>query len=92
MRETFFKNSARFLSGNYRVVLWSLGLVFLAAAVYLSFNPPRIESDILGLLPQKNPSSRISGPPSRISRASTTSSSSLNSTRKTDRWRTISTT
>jgi len=55
MRETFFKNSARFLSGNYRVVLWSLGLVFLAAAVYLSFNPPQIESDILGLLPQKEP-------------------------------------
>jgi uncharacterized protein len=55
MREFFFRKSARFFSYNYRAVLWSLGFFFAAAAVYLSFFPPRIESDILGLLPQKDP-------------------------------------
>jgi len=55
MRELFFKKSARLFASNYRLVLWTLAVLFAAAAVYLAIDPPRIESDILSLLPQQDP-------------------------------------
>ena len=55
MREFIFKKCANFLYHNYRFVFWIMGFFFLAFIGYLCFFPPKVETDILGLLPQKDP-------------------------------------
>lgn len=54
MRETIFRFSAKVFGKYYRTVFIFTGVLFLFMAIYLAFNPPTVESDILGLLPQKD--------------------------------------
>ncbi|MCX7830199.1 MAG: hypothetical protein N2445_03960, partial [Acidobacteria bacterium] len=55
MRETIFRFSAKVFGENYKAVFWIIGVLFVLMGVYLAVNPPTVESDILGLLPQKDP-------------------------------------
>ncbi len=55
MREAIFRFGAKVFGEKYRTVFWVLGVIFFLMALYLFLNPPNVESDILGLLPQKDP-------------------------------------
>jgi uncharacterized protein len=55
MREFVFRKCANFLYRNYRLVFWIAGFFFVFCLAYLFFFPPKVETDILGLLPQKDP-------------------------------------
>lgn len=55
MREKIFRFSAKVFGENYKTVFWFVGVLFLLMGIYLAINPPKVESDILSLLPQRDP-------------------------------------
>jgi uncharacterized protein len=55
MRETFLRHMGKIFSRHYRAVFTGAILITAALVVYFVFRPPRIDSDILDLLPQNNP-------------------------------------
>ncbi len=55
MREVIFKFAAKFFGNHYKTVLIVVAIIFAIIITYLSIYPPKIESDIMSLLPQKDP-------------------------------------
>ena len=55
MREALLRNLARICAHHYRWVFAGAGLVAALVVALFVLRPPHIESDILDLLPQKNP-------------------------------------
>ncbi len=55
MREALFRRIAVATSHHYRLVFAAAALIALAVVALFVFYPPKIDSDILALLPQKNP-------------------------------------
>jgi len=55
MREVIFRFAAKFFGNHYKKVLIVVATIFAIIITYLAIFPPKIESDIMSLLPQKDP-------------------------------------